>query len=121
MNASLALYKEIVDELAQLHDGVHHKWVMEKGWPDLPANKEINTFIGDLTMQQKKILANLLVDARRGGIHDTLVCLNDRMAIDGLRFVEDGVEMAHQPFDCTLYYDWTCRREGDSWPDEEES
>ena len=119
MKPSLQLYKQTVDGLAQLHKGVHRLWVKERGWPDLPENKAINEFLSRLGDDEKDILADLLERARDGGIHDTLVYLNDRMAIDGMRLVQDGVEMAHQPFDTELYYDWTCRREGDDWPDEE--
>ena len=120
MNESgLQLYKDIVDGLADLHEGVHRVWVMERGYPDTDDNKEINELLKILTPQQKQILAKMMEDSRSGGIHDTLVYLNDRMAIDGLRFTQDGVEVAHQPFDTELHYDWTCRRMGDDWPDEE--
>jgi hypothetical protein len=118
--ASLKLYKEVVDLLAGLHRGVHRVWVMERGWPKTEENNAINEFVASLSADQKEILVGLLESAREGGIHDTLVVLNDRMAINGLRFVENGVEMAHQPFDCELYYDWTCRRMGDDWPDDED-
>ena len=118
MDKSTKLYKEIVDDLAQLHKGVHRKWVTKLGWPKLPENENINSFIGKLSQDEKEILVSLLESARDGGIHDTLVRLNDRMNIEGLRFVENGIEMAHEPFDTDLYYDWVCRREGDSWPDE---
>ncbi len=119
MNKSIQLYKEVVDELAQLHKGVHRKWVTEMGWPKIPKNEKINNLIGKLSNDDKLILVDILESARDGGIHDTLVRLNDRMSIEGLRFVENGVEMAHEPFDTELYYDWVCRREGDLWPDEE--
>ena len=46
------------------------------------------------------------------------ISFNDRMAINNLRFVENGIEMKHQPFDTELYYDWVCRRAADPWPDE---
>ena len=117
-NKSLALYKEIVDGLTKLSKGVHRVWVKERGWPDLPENKNINEFIERLSDSDKDILVQLLEQARHSGIHDTLVYINDRMAINGLEFVEEGVKMSFQPFDTELYYDWVCRSEGDSWPDE---
>ena len=118
MSKSLQLYKNIVDELSQIHKGVYRSWTTEKGWPQTPANQKINNFLNKLSIEDKETLADLLEEARDGGIHDTLVNLNDRMSIEGLLFVEDGVEMAHQPFDTELYYDWMCRRSGDEWPDE---
>jgi hypothetical protein len=120
MSSPLKLYKSIVDALALLGKGVYSNWVMEKGtWPDLPQNKVINVFLSKLDKNDKKVLVLLLEQARDGGIHDTLALLNDRMILEGLRFVEKGIEMPLQPFDTDLYYDWHCRKEGDPWPDED--
>ena len=119
MKAPLQLYKSIIDGLAQLYEGVYRAWVTEKGWPKIPENTKVNKFIENLSNEDKEILVRILEEARSSGIHDTLVYFNERMSIEGLRFVEKGVEMAHEPFDTELYYDWVCRREGDSWPDEE--
>ena len=118
MDKSLKLYKEIIDGIANLGKGVHRIWVKERGWPKLPKNEHINNYLKNLSDEEKDILVELLESARSGGIHDTLVYLNDRMAIDGLKFIENSVEMAHEPFDTTLYFDWVCRTEGDAWPDE---
>lgn len=121
LDKSVSLYKSIVDEFAQIHEGVHRTWVMERGWPQKKENEDINQLLAKLNHSEKETLVKLLDDARVEGIHDTLVMLNDRMDMDGLRFVENGVEMAWQPFDSTLYYDWMCRKEKDDWPDENES
>lgn len=121
---SLQLYKEIIDLLAGLGHGVHRLWVTERGWPTGfegdAENRAINAFLATLSAEQKEMLAGLLESARDGGVHDALAVLHDRMAIEGLRFTEGGVEMAFEPFDTQLYYDWTCRRMGDPWPDEGE-
>lgn len=66
-------------------------------------------------------MAEIIQRARDGGIHDTLVSLNDEAAIRGLRFVRDGVELAVQPFDTEMYYDWMARVEGHAWWDEGET
>ncbi|WP_221033313.1 DUF6547 family protein [Actomonas aquatica] len=115
---ALQLYKSVVDGFAQIHEGVHRVWVTERGFPDLPENREKNQFLSELRPDQKEVLVQMLEEARDGGIHDTLVYLHDRMAIEGLRLREGGIEMAHEPFDTQLYYDWVCRRAGDNWPDE---
>lgn len=117
MDKSTAKYKELVDGLAGIKEGVLPRWIKEKGWPDLPENKEINDFVLSLTDQQKDILVNIVSDARAGGIHDTLAFLSDKMNIDGLRLVEEGIEIAHEPYGTQIYYDWICRCEGDEWPD----
>jgi hypothetical protein len=119
MDAPLNLYKSLVDGLATLHKGVHRAWI-ERGWPDVSDASSVRQLLAKLTPDEKKLLADLLESARDGGVHDTLVYLNDRMAINGLRFTQEGIELAHQPFDTELYYDWTSRRQGDNWPDEDE-
>ncbi len=119
MDPSLQLYKRTIDGLAQLHKGVHRRWIRE-GWPDSPKNKGINDLLSRLDAREKELLADLLEHAHDGGIHCALGYLNDQMAIDGMRIVQDGVEMAHQPFGAELYYDWKSRRLGNAWPDEDE-
>ena len=121
MNQSIALYKTIVDALANLGRGVYRNWVIERGfWPQLPKNEAINDFLNRLNQSDKEVLVNLLEEARDGGIHDTLAFFNDKISVDGLKIVENDVEMAQEPFGTELYYDWVCRREGDPWPSEEE-
>lgn len=119
MNKSLKLYKSIVDELSQIHDGVYEKWVKETGWPKIKDNAGVNKLLDKLSFEEKEILSKELISARNGGIHDTLVHLNDRMNLEGLRFVEEDIKASHEPFGTTLYYDWLCRKEGDAWPDED--
>jgi len=118
LNTPLQIYKNIIDGLVKIYEGIYRIWVMERGWPKTPENKEINEFISKLSNEDKEIVFQILQEARSSGIHDTLVYFNDRMSVDGLRFVENGVEIPVEPFDTELHYDWVCRREGDEWPDE---
>lgn len=118
--SSVELWKSFVDEFAQLHDGVFEKWVLHEGsYPNRQENSEINEFLKSLTVQQREILVKMLINARRGGIHDALVRLNDRMDCENGQYYENGIEMEFQPFGSTLYYDYVCRREGDNWEQEE--
>lgn len=118
--SSVELWKSFVDEFAQLHDGVFEKWVLQEGsYPNRQENSEINEFLKSLTVQQREILVKMLINARRGGIHDALVRLNDRMDCENGQYYENGIEMEFQPFGSTLYYDYVCRREGDNWEQEE--
>ncbi|HAY93610.1 MAG TPA: hypothetical protein DCY70_06880 [Shewanella sp.] len=117
--SSVELWKCFVDEFAQLHDGVFEKWVLQEGsYPNRQENSEINEFLTSLTVQQREILVKMLINARRGGIHDALVRLNDRMDCENGQYYENGIEMEFQPFGSTLYYDYVCRREGDNWEQE---
>jgi hypothetical protein len=113
----LDLWKSFVDSFASIHDGVPSDWVVEQGcYPDTEGNRKINAFLATLILEQREVLAEMLVDSRVGGIHDALVVLNDRME-DGGVYSEEGVQMEFQPFDTELYYDYICRRAGDEWPD----
>src|SRR5262245_15172686 len=110
-------YKEFIEALVGIRPAVLARWVLEKSaWPDLPENKAINAFVAKLTDAQREILATLLQQARDGGIHDTLAYLNDEINLEGLRIVRNGRELPVEPFGTEMYYDWTCRREGDPWP-----
>lgn len=110
-------YKEFIEALVGIRPAVLARWVREKrAWPDLPENTAINIFVTELTDAHREILATLLQHARDGGIHDTLAYLNDEINLAGLRIVRNGRELPVEPFGTELYYDWTCRREGDPWP-----
>ena len=115
--SQLDLYKRFIDALVELRPDVSAMWLSEKRpWPELPENKAINTFVSKLSNEQRAVLGHLLQHARDGGIHDTLAYLNDQINLDGLRLVINGTELPIEPFGTELYYDWTCRREGDPWP-----
>ncbi|MBV8658452.1 MAG: hypothetical protein JO142_11560 [Burkholderiales bacterium] len=117
---SLELWKSFVDAFATLHDGVHRRWVVEKGsYPSIPENQRVNELLASLSAQQREVIAEMLIDARVGGVHDALVVLNDRMALQSGRYAENDVQMAFQPFGSELYYDYISRREGEDWPDAE--
>ena len=115
----LRLYKDFLDELARRKDDVFLKQEVSQGYPDIPENTAINTFLSELDQKQKQVLTTMLYQAREGGIHDTLVCLHDRMALNELRIIQDGVEMPYAPFGNQLYYDWIGQVLGYPWPDEE--
>ena len=117
--SSLDLWKSLVDSFASLDDGVHKKWIVENGtYPKVSGNEKINEFLSSLSIEHREVLAAMMVNARRGGVHDALVMLNDRMAIENAKYSENGVEMKFQPFGTSLYYDYVCRREGDEWQEE---
>jgi len=52
-------------------------------YPVVEGNEAINAFLGNLALTQRELLASMLVDAREGGVHDTLVLLHDRLALNG--------------------------------------
>ena len=112
------LWKSFVDSFATLHDGVHKAWVLGRGhYPATEDNAAINAFLLSLSSEQREILAAMLVDARRGGVHDTLVVLQERMHFNDGAYSEGGVEMELEPFGYTLFQDYVGRRDGHEWPE----
>jgi hypothetical protein len=110
-------YKALIDALVDFRPDVTARWVREKRpWPDLPENRAINEFVGQLSDSEREVLAILLQHARDGGIHDVLAYLNAEVCLKGLRLVRNGRELPVEPFGTELHYDWVCRREGDQWP-----
>ncbi|BBH20421.1 hypothetical protein Back11_17660 [Paenibacillus baekrokdamisoli] len=118
---SLQNYKDFIDGLVDIRLSVLSNWVLTKGWPKTEENSKINEFINGLSQDQKQILAHIIQQSRDGGIHDVLVFLTDEININGLKLIKNETEMAKEPFDSEMYYDWDCRREGDPWPDSEKS
>lgn len=117
-DSPLDFYKRFIDALVEIRPDVSAMWLRDKRpWPDLPENQAINAFVSNLSDDHRTILGDLLQDARDGGIHDTLAYLNDQINLGGVRLVCEGTELPVEPFGTELYYDWTCRREGDPWPD----
>ena len=120
MSTALDVYKAFIDEIVDQRRDSSARWVMEKSpWPDFPENKPINDFVSALDDSQREVLAKMLQHARDGGIHDVLGCLNELMSMERLRMAIDGIELPCEPFGSEMNYDWTCRKEGDDWPEPE--
>ena len=116
MNERLSIYHQFIDSLVNLKEGVLGNWITQKGFPDLEENKEINEFLSRMTSTDKKIIAALVEQGRQGGIHDVLVVIQDSINTKELNLYKGGVELANEPYGTTMYWDWTCRCEGDDWP-----
>src|SRR5690349_11723165 len=112
MNSQLAVYKSFIDGLVERRTGVRGRWVKGKGWPDLPENRDINGLLSRLTPQEKEVVAKIAQQGRDDGIHDTLVFLNEQINLNGLRIVQNGVEMAIEPYGTELFWDWVARCAG---------
>lgn len=112
----LELYKSFIDGLVSKKDGVYKKWITEKGYPQTDDNKDINNLLGSLSEEQKTVLANIVCEARRSGMHDTLAYMNEFMDCDGLKISQNGEVFPYDEFD-SMHYDFICRCEGDDWPE----
>lgn len=117
MNKRLEIYKNFIDGLVKIRKCALVNWVIERGWPKLPENEKANTLLSELTSEQRVILAKIVQDARDGGIHDVLAYLNDEINLKELRIMKHGEYLAIEPYGTEMNYDWSCRLEGDEWPD----
>ena len=118
---SITLWQSFVDGFAEIGDGVLHKWITERGeYPDLPENREANQLLASLTSEQRRVLANMIIDAHHNGVFDTLVVLHERMTFNKGRYSESDVEMAFEPHGYTLFQAYIARRAGDPWRDTED-
>lgn len=105
MNQGLEYYKDFIDGLVERKDGVESQWVLNDRYAALAS----------LTPGQKEFVAQLLQEARIGGIHDTLAYMNEMMDLDGLALSRNGIPMPHDEF-ASLHYDFMARCDGAEWP-----
>lgn len=114
----LVYYQQFVDDLVERGDGALAEWAVGKGWPDTPDNAAINALLRTLTQDQKEVLRNIIQQARRGGMHDVLAFLDEKVAIDELRLTEKGVRYPLDPYGEGFHYAFVSRMEGDAWPED---
>jgi hypothetical protein len=114
---SVEIWKSLVDDFAKMSDGVQQEWITKKAsYPATEENRPINVFLQSLSQEQLNIVAEMVAQARHGGIHDALVVFNDRIALKEGQYFEGGTLMEFQPFGSELYYDYTSRKMGEEWP-----
>jgi hypothetical protein len=110
------LWQSFVDTFAGIGDGVHRCWIMERvNYPDFEVNRDINDLLKALTEAQREVLTKMLIQARHGGVFDTLAVLHDRLALNDGKYIEKAIEMAFEPHGYTLYEDFNRRQAGDPW------
>jgi len=111
MDMPIQLYKKLIDDLVDQRDCVLAKRVREK-------HRLCPQVIASLSEEVREVIAEMLQDARDGGIHDTLVYLNEEMTLNEMRIVVDDTDLPVEPFGTEMFYDWVARCDGSTWPDE---
>lgn len=117
--AALAAYKRFIDLCVEVARGGVIGRRLRDNWPftepqNHPDLKRFNDMLASLTAEQRAWVAELVQGERMGAIGDLLA----QMTWKDLRVVDQGVELAWEPHGTENYYDFTCRYEGDQWPDE---
>ena len=116
-SSSRELWRSLVDSFANIGDGVHENWIMERvKYPDVEENREVNALLASLSEPQRRVLTTMMVDARQGGIFDAMVVLHERLVFNEAKYFEHGVEMEIEPDGYTLFQDYLSRKSGDDWP-----
>ena len=116
MSLGLEKYRAFIDALVKRRDGVLPLWIRTKGWPKLPENDDINAFLSKLSREEKELVVRIAREARDGGIHDTLVVIQESMDSEDLRITIDDVELPVSPYGTELFWDWVARADGTPWP-----
>ncbi|MGN7770167.1 DUF6547 family protein [Phyllobacterium sp. 22552] len=84
----------------------------------LPMSRKESNF-ASFNDDQKLIIAEMLLDSRQSAIHDVCAHLEWLHSSERLTLDLDGVRLPTSPFFGTMHMDYTCRLNGDAWPDEE--
>ena len=120
MNKSLEEYQAFIDGLlAWPQVSVGARRAKDGVWNrnQIPEQQKFNQLLEELTPEQREILAEMLQGEHDRGLFDILAYLSEEINLRGLRLARNGVELAVEPYGTEMYYDWTCRRAGDAWPE----
>ncbi len=112
-------YRELIDALVEqclkgqgqiaarrARDGVWNKNATAK---TLPEQHEVNVLLEALSPAQREVLAKMLAEQFRGGVHQTLVTLH-----------ESEVKPFDKAYEGTPFHDFVGRLTDWSWPDDGE-
>jgi uncharacterized protein DUF6547 len=112
------VYQAIIDELVnETTRSVKQKLVTERGFfLETSDHAVFNELVQSLTPEKRKLLGDMLVDERRGAIHDVLAVLTWWMSSGGLAFTFEGKPMPVELSGMGLHGDFVGRLQGWDWP-----
>lgn len=117
MEKPISIYKEFIDGLVDISPSAEANRVRENAFLKTEKFQNVNKLLDKLTVEEKELLGVFFQEVREGGIHDTLVYLQDKINSEGLVLVQNEVKLANEPYGTEMYYDWVSRKEGDDWPE----
>lgn len=120
MNKSLKEYQAFIDGLLgwpQSSIGARQAKAGIWNVNEIPEQEKFNKLLKELPPEQRETLAEMLQNEHASGLFAVLAYLTDEINLRGLRLVRNGIELAVEPYGTEMYYDWTCRRAGDAWPE----
>ena len=117
MRNSLKEYEYFIDGLVKRRNSVEARSVKKGVWHEEPPpdQAKYNSLLSDLSQEQRDLIADLLQQAREGGMHDFLVFLTDKK----YQLSRNGIKLAWEPFGTPAFYDFVARLAGDQWPNDD--
>jgi hypothetical protein len=111
-------YKAIIDQLVEeTRTGGAGFQVTDNGvFSKAPAHRRFNEFIASLSVDQRKLLADMLREERDGAILDLLAMLSWWIDCQELGFTFRGQTMPVDLSGMGLHGDYVGRRDGWEWP-----
>jgi hypothetical protein len=122
-----ASYKRFIDELVdcarddtiaiRIRSNGHSERTNDDRLPLDEKERQRKDFFLSLSPAQKEDIAKLIQETRESAIHDIASFLEGQLSSDGMKISWNGEEIAASPY-ASMHYDYVCRLNGDSWPDE---
>ena len=117
--AAVAYRCLIDDAVEQARGATMSEWVVKKRmYSKAPAHRRFNVFIRSLSVEQRKLLADLLRDVRQGTIHDLFANWTWWIECKGLGFTLNKKPMPVDMSGMGLHGDFVGRLDDWAWPDE---
>ena len=115
---SLKLYQFFIDTMVKVSKGcITANRIKKKHY--YPNNSEKHVKFGDfmtkLSEDDALYIAELLEEERCNAVHDVLVRLNEFVDLNDLKLIFGDVEMAKEPYETEMYYDFICRYKNNEW------
>ena len=119
MDEEIRLYKKFMEGLLEKRPDMRAERIKTKNKTVWPENTEMHqkyiSFFGDLSDENKTVLADLLQDTRDAAIFDTLEYFDDKINLDGLHVTQNGAEFPKDFFGGDFHNDWVALFQGDLW------
>src|SRR5690349_2010530 len=103
MSTASQLYRAFIDGLVKRRPDVIANWVRTRHWRDPYGEDKFDAFFAQLTDEQIEMVAQIAQEARDGGIHDTLAYIQEKTDLEGLRLLQNGMDLT-QEREVSLFY-----------------
>jgi len=99
----------MIGDLIHLRHASHHRWIVEKCWPQSAEFESIIKLLNQLRAEQRKVIALISQNVRDSGMHDVLFYLSKKIIAGRLEISMDGAKLLPELFEEGMHYDWVSR------------